>query len=388
MNRSLKFLIFSFLSLIFYFSSSNSVFAIEDPKKLPNNKFGIHILFTDEINEAAKLVNSNGGEWGYVTIPIQAGDKNIIKWQKFMDLARIYKVIPIIRLASEGDYFNTKVWRKPTSADILDFANFLNSLNWPVKNRYVIVFNEVNRGDEWGGSPNPAEYVDLLSYASNVFKTRNQDFFIISSGLDNAAANINGVSINEYDFLRQIYNLNPDIFNQIDGLSSHSYPNPAFSQPPYVQTRQSITSFKYEKQLVKSLSGIDLPVFITETNWSKQFVAEKNIATYFKTAFNDIWSDENVIAVTPFILKANMGPFVDFSFLGNDSLPNENYKVIESLSKNKGRPSLSEKPIETSQSAKNKILGVKDFSKYNNFEISIIEAPYSLRLFFKWLLKI
>lgn len=388
MKCLIKFSLTFFLSLVFYLLSSNSVFAIEDPKSLPNNKFGIHILFVDEITDAAKLVNCNGGEWGYVTIPIQAGDKNMEKWQKFMDLAKTYKVIPIIRLASEGDYFNTKVWRKPTANDILDFANFLNSLNWPVKNRYIIVFNEVNRGDEWGGSPNVAEYVDLLNYASVVFKARSDDFFLISAGLDNAAANVSGVSINQYNFLEQMFMINPDIFKQVDGLSSHSYPNPAFSQPPYVQTRQSITSFKYERQLVKSLSGKDLPVFITETNWSKEFVAEKNIAAYLKTAFTDVWSDENVIAVTPFIFKANMGPFVNFSFLGNDGLPNENYKAIEALSKNKGKPTLSVKPSEALQGPEDKVLGEKNFSRSDNPEISILKAPYPLKLFFKWLLKI
>src|SRR6185503_18523404 len=122
---------------------------------------------------------------------IQAGDKDVDKWQDFLNQCAKLHVIPILRLATEGDYFNTAVWRKPTSLDVLDFANFLTDLTWPTKNRYIIVFNEVNRGDEWGGQPNAGEYADILSYAVTVFKSKSPDFFIISAGLDNAAANTN-----------------------------------------------------------------------------------------------------------------------------------------------------------------------------------------------------
>src|SRR3989344_4058519 len=117
----------------------NAAFAVYDPISVPNNKFGIHILYPSEISKASELVNSSNGDWGYITVPIQAGDKDLLKWQKFMDDSKSLHLIPIIRLATEGDYFNTKVWRKPNLSDVLDFSNFLSSLNWPTKNRYIIV---------------------------------------------------------------------------------------------------------------------------------------------------------------------------------------------------------------------------------------------------------
>src|SRR3989344_2503379 len=116
------------LSIIIFFFSTYPAYAVENPLGVPNNKIGIHILFPEEIDQASSLINTNGGDWGYVTIPIQAIDKNLLKWQAFMDRAKTLHVIPIIRLATEGDYFNTKVWRKPTGEDVLDFANFLSSL--------------------------------------------------------------------------------------------------------------------------------------------------------------------------------------------------------------------------------------------------------------------
>src|SRR3990170_4327364 len=113
---------------------SSSAEAIYDPLSLKNNKFGIHILFPEELSEASVLVNSTGGDWGYVTIPIKASDKDLVKWQTFMDNSARFHLIPLIRLATEGDYFNNSSWSKPTEYDVLDFANFLNSLSWPTKN--------------------------------------------------------------------------------------------------------------------------------------------------------------------------------------------------------------------------------------------------------------
>ena len=111
--------IFVAIALFFSLFLAYPVQASENPLDHPNNKFGVHILFPSELPDAAKLVNSNGGDWGYVTIPIQAGDKDVTKWQDFLDQCGKLHIIPIIRLATEGDYFNTAVWRKPSPLDIL-----------------------------------------------------------------------------------------------------------------------------------------------------------------------------------------------------------------------------------------------------------------------------
>ena len=68
--------------------------AVYDLQGRTNNIFGIHILYTYELPKAAELVNSSGGDWGYVTIPMQAGDRDLEKWQKFMDETKAYHIIP------------------------------------------------------------------------------------------------------------------------------------------------------------------------------------------------------------------------------------------------------------------------------------------------------
>ncbi len=379
--------VLNFLCFLLFLTHITSVSAVYNPLSQPNNKVGVHILFTEELKEAASLVNANGGQWGYVIIPIQSGDKDLAKWQKFMDEAKALKVIPIIRIATEGDYFNTRVWRKPKEEDILDFANFLSSLLWPTKNRYIVVFNEVNRADEWGGELSPSDYASLLSYAVTVFKSKSQDFFMISAGMDNASANVQGVSMNQFDYIRQMNAYFPGIFHQIDGLGSHSYPNPGFSQPPTRLDSQSIASFRYESALIESITGKKLPTFVAETGWSTNAVSDFVASIYYQTAFASVWSDENVVSVTPFILKAHSGPFTAFTLLFQDGSKTKQYQAIEGLPKIKGEPLLAEEVLGTSVKKQEK-LPTKRFLPTQTLSSTAITVPNTVKEVAVWLLKL
>ncbi len=342
---------FLFATALFLFFMPGQAQAIENPLARPNNKIGIHILAATELEQAAKLVNSNGGDWGYVTIPIQATDRDTSKWQHFMDQCKRYHIIPLVRLATSSDPANKTVWRKTTPDDIVYFANFLNTLAWPTKNRYVIISNEVNRADEWGGTINPSEYAEVLNAAVTVFKSKSPDYFIISAGLDNAAPNKGTEFMNQYDFMRAMQGAIPGIFNQIDGISSHSYPNPGFSQPPNATSLTGVGSFRYERELAKSLSGKDLPVFITETGWDNHAVSEDQIMQYYHETFDTIWNDANIVAVTPFVLGANMGPFQKFSFIHPEGVTKQ-YDALAQLPKTKGFPLLPIKKVLAAETEK------------------------------------
>lgn len=350
--------------------SPGQVHAIYDPASVPNNKIGVHILFPDEVDKAKELVNSGGGDWGYVTVPIQSGDKDMSKWQNFMDKCKRLHIIPLVRLATQGDYFETTTWKKPQDDDIVDFANFLNSLDWPTKNRYIIIFNEVNRADEWQGEANPYEYAQILKYAVTVFKSKNQDFFIISSGMDNASITGSG-TYNQFDYFSLMNQEIPGIFNQVDGISSHSYPNPGFSQPPDVLNARSILSFSYEIDAIAKYTDKKLPVFITETGWSQEKISKEDIGKYFKQAFSEVWNDPQIVAVTPFLLNAGSGPFQQFSLTNGSHEKNEIFKSIESLTKTPGSPKLS--PVRKVLGEEEKIqnLPIKNFSKFEKSEVGV-----------------
>ncbi len=365
---------------VFVLINTKQTLAVYDPLGVPNNKIGIHILFPSELDKAKEMINSNGGDWGYITIPIQAGDRDLKKWQSFMDSAKESHAIPIIRLATQGDYFDKSSWEKPIDSDIVDFANFLNSLDWPVKNRYIVVFNEVNRADEWEGNADPKDYAKLLSYAATVFKSKNPDFFIISSGLDNGAAT-DGANYNEYEYFRLMEQAVPGIFNQIDGISSHSYPNPAFSQPPSIQTNRSISSFLHELALIESRSNKKLPVFITETGWSRDVYSDEEIGGYFKQALENVWNHPQIVVVTPFLLNAGPGPFEKFSFTKSNGEKNEIFKAFESLPKTKGNPLQNKQKKVLGSEESEESLPIKDFSDSKEDT-----SGKRLKTFVKWLI--
>ena len=381
MKKLFLFLLLYILSTIVFPKSS---FAIYDPLSTSNNKFGIHILFPEEMSEAAHLINSSGGEWGYVTIPIRISDRNIEKWQKFMDEAAKYKVIPLIRLATEGDYFVKASWEKPNKYSMIDFANFLNSLDWPTKNRYIIVLNEPNRGDEWGGIPNPAEYADILSYAVDVFKKRDDRFFIIGGGLDNAAPDIYQKYISQFNYLRKMNQAIPGIFEKIDGLSVHAYPNPGFSSTPEYRGVNGVYSFEFERDLIAEYTDKKLPIFITETGWTTNTVSHDTQIEYYKRAFSNAWSDEEIVAVTPFLLHSEGEPFRQFSFiLDNKKTPV--YEAYLKFPKTKGTPQIEPKTIQTA--VKSTVLKTRYFTQEFTKDIfNKINAEN--KTFFKWLLKI
>ena len=331
--------IFLFLlgtSILFWLFTFNSptVKAIYNPLSVPNNKFGVHILEPSEVLEAAKLVNSNGGSWGYVTIPIRTDDRDKDKWINFMKSCRQNMIIPILRISS---YASNQNWVSPPDSELTDFANFLNDLPWPVKNRYIIIYNEPNHSQEWGGYVSPSEYAFILTYAHDVFKSQSQDFFILSAGLDMSAPNTS-TSMDALNYYRQMTKANKKWYQAIDGLAVHAYPNPGFTASVRAQGRFGITSYRYETSLLKSLGYPPKPLFITETG----YLGNK---PFYPVAFKEVWIEENIIAVTPFVLFAGAGDFVKFSLLDTNRQPLIGYKNIFSLSKNSGSPLLNDNEI-------------------------------------------
>ncbi|MCL5676191.1 MAG: hypothetical protein M1120_03635, partial [Patescibacteria group bacterium] len=320
--------------------SVSRVAAVYDPTSVPNNKFGIHILFPSELDQAARLINSSGGEWGYVTIPIRSDDRNLEKWQAFMDEAKRLKIIPILRLSTYPSYGDTGVWSKPTMYDPLDWANFLDSLNWPTKNRYVIVYNEPNRANEWGGSVSPFEYAKQLFWTIDDLKKLSDKFFVLPAGLD-ASAPDSKTSMSEFEFIDGMYNSYPDIFDKIDGWTSHSYPNPDFISLPSYKGYNGILSYQYELNYLQNNFGVyGKKVFITETGWDIDKLGETKVSQYFLQAFNNVWNNSYLVAVTPFLLSAQQGDFKRFSFLNSFNDSSLVYQTYRSLNKISGRPEL------------------------------------------------
>lgn len=306
------------LSLFLFFNSTALSLAIANPNAVPNNKFGIHIFSEKDLTDAANLVNSTGGDWGYVTIVITEAERDHNRWQQVFDQMRRLHLIPIIRLATKP---NGDTWDAPQEAEINNWVAFLNGLNWVTENRYVIINNEPNHAQEWGGRIDPAGYASYLKEISQKLKAANGDFFILPAGLDPSATNTS-TTMKEDRFLYLEMNAVPDVFNYIDGWTSHAYPN-------------SSTQI-YDHEL--SYIGKDLPVFVTETGWPNNKYTESEISSNLTNAFTNIWNNPKVIAVTPFILDYTTPPYDIYSWKKPDGSFYSFYSAIQNLTKVKGTP--------------------------------------------------
>lgn len=177
----------------------------------------------------------------------------------------------------------------------------------------------------------------------------------------------------------------PGIFNQVDGIGSHSYPNPAFSTPPWISNSESIASFKYEKSLISEYASKDLPVFITETGWSDTTIPQNTIATYYQNAFSNTWSDNDIVAITPFLLKAGGGPFQQFSLENADGTLSQVFKAIESLPKIKGAPDLISQVLAASTKRAPQPTKTENFSNTSIKQVSL-KLSQDTKVLLKWLL--
>ncbi len=316
------------------------VYAEENVK---NNKFGIHLAVPqmDDIDRAATLVNSSGGDWGYVTLVIQENDRDHGKWQHVFDQLRKLHLIPIIRLATSPQL---DVWRRPEASDTTEWVKFLNSLNWVVKDRYIILFNEANHHSEWGGEVDADNFaVTSLAFAKSL-KQANADYFIMLGGLDVSAPSAMPISEDAEKFMKVVFSADriSDWNSLLSGWSSHSYPNPGFAGLPTAIGRGTVRTYDWERRLLTNFGVKDLPIFITETGWDAQVVKDSKVASYMQYAYSNIWlPDERVYAVTPFLLNYESDPFLGFSWLyrgGKEYRPV--YEEINRMQKKSGDPSI------------------------------------------------
>lgn len=304
-----------------------------------NNKFGMSLLqpSSEDIRETAQVVNGNSGDWGYVTLVVQENDRDVRKWQDVFEQLRENHLIPLIRLATSPQ---GEVWRSAEKKDAKEWALFLNKLNWVIKKRYIILFNEPNHASEWGGEVNPEGYGKVALAFAKTLKSFNNDYIIMLAGMDAAAPSYPPQYEDSGVYIKKMFqSSNLELKEYIDAWSSHSYPNPGFSGSVWDGGKKSIQGYNYELNLIKEL-GIDknLPVFITETGWKEGALNELTISENYYTAYKQIWGpDSRVQAVTPFVFKYLSEPFLGFSWK-KDGRNSAQLDVVKDLPKEKGNP--------------------------------------------------
>jgi len=306
-----------------------------------NNKVGISLLqpSSEDVLGASTLVNSQDGDWGYVTLVIQENDRDVRKWQDLFEQLREKHLIPIIRLATSPQ---GEVWRRPEEKDAHEWVDFLNKLNWVVKKRYIVLFNEPNHASEWGGEVDPESYGKVALAFARALKESHSDYVVMLGGLDAAAPQYPTQFWDSGEFMGEVCKdaqFCKNLFDNIDAWASHSYPNPGFSGSVWDSGKKSIRGYEYELNLLKEL-GVekDLPVLITETGWKQGVLSEDTIAENYRIAFEQIWAqDTRIQAVTPFVFKYLSEPFIGFSWK-KDGGYSAQYNTVKDLQKKKGNP--------------------------------------------------
>lgn len=333
--------------LLFFLFIPKQAYSFYDPlSQSTNNVYGIHILNESDIESAANLVNSNG-KWGYVTLVIREDERDIKRWQEFMNILRKKKLIPIVRIATKASNGN---WMKLDKNEVDNWVYFLNSLNWVIDNRYVIIGNEPNHAKEWGGVVNPEEYKEVLCEYSSKLKASSSDYYILPAGLD-ASAPTSKDTMDESVFLERMIKHQNNLESCIDGWTSHSYPNPNFSASEFNQGKISLKTYVWELNFLKT-KGINksLPVFITETGWkhsvgnfNSKYLSPQTLSERYKNAFNIFLNDLNIVAVTPFVLSYKEAPFLEFSWIDENNNPYSFYDTVKNLEKPKGTPHITDR---------------------------------------------
>jgi hypothetical protein len=277
---------------------------------LPANKLGVHLLLddgTDQWPQAAwpahlDYARQVAGEWGYVTELVRSDDLDVARWQRFMDLAAERHLTPIIRLATKGEPEH-RFWLAPEADSDGSYATaahayaaFVAGLRWPRAPHYVVVGNEPNHGDEWGGRADPAAYARFLVDVSAALHAADSQVAVLNAALDPYSPNTNGLPfangmtyVDAESFLDEMVAAQPGVLDAVDVWASHPYPLGPLTEGPWVQAFQidlvdgaqnphhlepppgvfnrGVNGYAWELYKLASYGRVDIPVMITETGW-------------------------------------------------------------------------------------------------------------------------
>lgn len=325
MRTRKQLLISSFLAWTLFIVSASSVMA-QTGKVL-----GIHILHPYELEDAAKLIQPGEEapeEWRYVTIPLSFDDTNKKEeWQQFFDRCRDAKIIPIVRMVTR---FEDGSWAVPNRKEITNWIEFTASLRWPTDEKHIIILNEPNHANEFGGRLDPEGFAEVLDFTARWAKSEDKNYVILPGAMDLAATS-GGNTLEAFAYLDRMLAHRPEVFSNISAWNSHSYANPGFSASPERTDKKSLRGFQHELAYLKEKTGqAELRVYITETGWLNTKVTNRWLPAYYEYAYQHVWSDPRVVAVTPFVLRGDPGPFSGFTFIDKNNKKTTHYQAYQS----------------------------------------------------------
>ncbi len=373
--------------------SETPTFAVPTATPLAVNKLGVHLLLDDGRNvwpeplwpTHMEHARQAVGEWGYVTQLVRLDDLNPQRWQRFMDLCAELHLTPILRFATT---FNREMgwWEAPPQDSdggygtvATQYAAFIAALEWPTGEHYLIVGNEPNHGNEWGGKPDPAGYARFLVDVSAALHEADTRALVLNAGFDPYSPNTGTTPaadgmyyLDEESFLDGMVAAHPDVFTSIDLWASHPYPQGPFTEAPWLQAygvdwlgetanpphiepppgifNRGVNGYEWELWKLATYGVPPLPVMITETGWRHAETTDPTatdngrplpnaatVAQYLDLALHGNrgrypalpeagwtpWlSDPRVVAITPFALNGSPSEWGHTNWLALDGAGN------------------------------------------------------------------
>jgi len=292
--------------------SPTATLAVATPTPIPTsvNRLGVHLLLDDGRNVwpqslwAAHLQAARDqlGPDGFVVELVRSDDLDVERWQRFFDLCAELELRPILRLATTFDRA-AGYWHAPVPdpdgryEQVAErYAAFVSGLQWPGDEHPVLVGNEPNHGDEWGGTADPAAYARFLRDVSAALHATDPQVVVLNAPMDPYSPHTNGLPfVNGFTYIDAEAFMDgmraevPDIFTHIDGWASHPYPTGPLANGPWDQVHQidringaeslptldpppgvfnrGINGYVWELAKLERFGVRDLEVWITETGW-------------------------------------------------------------------------------------------------------------------------
>src|SRR5260221_247457 len=128
-----------------------------------------------------------------------------------------------------------------------------------------------------------------------------------------------------------MYQYQPQIFDYIDYDNAHAYPNPGFSSAPSQTGKKTLSGYQAELAYFKDKTGKDFQTFISENGWVDNSLTNRQLDSYYAYAAQHVWNDPRIIAVTPFVLQGDPGPFSGFSFIDRNGKPTHQYEAYQKV---------------------------------------------------------
>ncbi len=297
-----------------------------------NNPIGINLIRWTEnqyLWAAADLVNSSGGDWGYVTITLIDDDRQSpYRLQRILEQCAHRHLTPIIRVATRFDV-TTETWSRPQWNDPFLWRELFNSVTWPTTLKYIVVGNEPNLGREWGGEVDPAGYARYLEKWLDVFAD-DPTYRIFNGALDASNDTLMPERMDEFEFIDAMREAAPGLVDRLHGWAANPYHFWWGTEPRF-------TYKAYEVEL--EYIGRDMPVIVMEFH-AFEIDEPQMVAEYYAEAYEHWLADPRIIAITPFFWNPEADRFWMYRVNSDGSVAEASptYTWLRSLPKQAGSP--------------------------------------------------